>query len=215
MNAKYVCFDLETIADRSILHHLPAVQPKGNLKDPAKIKEDIAEKEKDRLAKLGLDPLTCMIAAFGWADFNGNSGHFLLKDETHEAELELVENAWELLSKYSRFVTFNGINFDVPVLMMRSMRRHVRPAVKIDTKRYYIGNHVDLRMVLNNWNNMGAGTFDTYSKILLGKGKQEGIDGSMVQDFWDVGMRDEIGQYGERDAVDTMQLYELVKQYYL
>lgn len=43
-----IAFDLETIADASVIPHLPPVDPDSRLKDPEKIKENIKEKKKNR-----------------------------------------------------------------------------------------------------------------------------------------------------------------------
>lgn len=47
-NDAVVAFDLETIANRSIIKLLPEVTAKGTLKDPKKIEADIAEKKRNK-----------------------------------------------------------------------------------------------------------------------------------------------------------------------
>ena len=41
---KTVAFDLETIANPAMIDHLPPIEPNPRLKDPEKIRDDIAEK---------------------------------------------------------------------------------------------------------------------------------------------------------------------------
>jgi predicted PolB exonuclease-like 3'-5' exonuclease len=217
VNPATIAFDLETIANQEALANLPPAEAKvGNLVDPKKIAAKQADAEKDRRSKAGLSPHTNRIAVFGWCD-GSNSGHILLDDETDKAERELIIKAWEILSSYEKFITFNGDNFDIPVLRLHSLFLKVRPAVRFDTRRYVVGNHLDLRSVLTNWSPMAPGNFDFFCKLILGQeeGKAEQMDGSWVQDYWDVGMRKEIGEYGQRDAEQTWKLHQAVKEFYL
>lgn len=212
-----IAWDLETIANQQVLNGLPPAKAAvGNLKDPEKITAKQAEAEKERRSKAGLNPHHNRIAVFGWC--NGkDSGHILLEDETDDAERKLIVNAWEILAQYNRSITFNGDAFDVPHMRLHSLFLRIRPGVRFDTRRYTTsGNHIDLRAVLTNWSPMAPGNFDFFCKRILGEDSGKGnIDGSWVQDYWDVGMRDEIGAYGEDDAKKTWQLYQAVKEFYL
>jgi len=212
MAENIVAFDLETIADPSVIPLLEPVEPDSRLKDPDKISADIAKKEKDQREKLGLDPLTNLICAFGWAT-PGESGCLMLKDEDSEADL--LRQAWDLLAKYDHYITFNGMQFDIRTLRLHSLRHSIIPGVKFDMQRYRIGNQTDLRMILGDWNAMARGKLNFFLKLYFGEGKPEDIDGSMVQDYWDVGMHDLIAEYCEQDAKDTLRLYNHVRTYYL
>lgn len=213
-----MAFDLETIANQQVLASLgPAEAKVGNLKDPEKIAAKTAEAEKERRAKAGLNPHHNRIAVFGWCD-GESSGHLILEDETDEAERKLIVGAWEILAGYDRFVTFNGDAFDIPIMRLHSLFLKVRPGVRFDTRRYTTsGNHIDLRAVLTNWSPMAPGNFDFFCNRILGQGegKKEQMDGSWVQDYWDVGMRKEVGEYGQDDAEKTWRLYQAVKEFYL
>lgn len=213
---KIITWDLETIADKSVIPLLPPVEPDTRLKDPIKIKANIEKKEADRIAKLGLDPVTARIACFGWFDGEqGKSYHYILEAETAEAEKALLQKAWDILALAQHFVTFNGNGFDVPMLLMRSLVNRVRPSVQISTKKYTIQNHTDVRAILGNWDNYAKGTLDFYSRLLLGKSSKDEFDGSQVQDLWDMELFDDIGKYAEGDCEATFQIYELLTQYYL
>lgn len=209
-----VAFDLETIANMSVLKLLPPVEAKANLKDPEKIRLDIEQKEKDRLDKMGLNPHHNMICCFAWC--NGkDSGTIMLEEESNEAERDLLIKAWKLLSNYSYFVTFNGIEFDVPTMNLHSFFLAIKPSVNISLRKYYIENHVDLRAVLGNWNSFAPGNFDYYLKRIFGIGKPDDIDGSMVQHYWNQGDKDKISKYGKLDAENTFKLYQYAKKYHL
>jgi len=212
-----LAFDLETIANQQVLNNLPPAKAAvGNLKDPDKILAKQAEADKERRGKAGLNLYHNRVAVFAWC--NGEeSGRILLEDETDEAERKLIAEAWDILAGYEKFITFNGDAFDVPCMRLHSLFLGVRPGVRFDTRRYTTsGNHIDLRAVLTNWAPFAPGDFDFFCKRILGEDSGKGdIDGSWVQDYWDVGMRDEIGAYGEDDAKKTWSLYQAVKKFYL
>ena len=71
MDKKIITFDLETIADKSVIPIIDSIlpiKPNGTLKNLIKIKADIEKKEKERLKMLGVNPMTAMICCFGWHD---------------------------------------------------------------------------------------------------------------------------------------------------
>jgi len=213
-NQKTIAWDIETIADSSVIQLLPPIEPDSRLKDPKKIEANIKQKEIERNNKLGLDPATCRICCFGW-HYDGRSFGIVLKDETPESEKALLEDAWEVLAEGDHFVTFNGINFDVPVLLMRSLVNRVKPAVNISTRKYNITNHTDVRAILGNWNNFAKGNLDFYSRVLLGETPKTDFDGADVQTMFDLELYDDIKNYCMDDVKCTFKIYELVKQYYL
>jgi predicted PolB exonuclease-like 3'-5' exonuclease len=47
------------------------------------------------------------------------------------------------------------------------------------------------------------------------EGKSEGLDGSMVQDYWNEGLHDEIGEYCVQDCKQTFQLFQKIVGYFL
>lgn len=212
MNKKTIAFDIETIADRSIQLPEPEVKT-GNLKDPAKIQEKIDAARAEQIARQALDPWANLICCFAWFDYRGKSGAVLLADENQEADL--IREIWKTLFEYNFFVTFNGNAFDIPVIRAHSLIHRIRPSVGISTRKYHVENHFDVRAVLGNWDVYAKGTLDFYLQRLLNRSKPEDIDGSMVQEWWDVGGKDEIAEYCRSDARNTYDLFDLVSQYYL
>jgi len=201
-------FDLETIPDESKIHLLPEPKARGNLTDPRKIAEDIKKKKEEQAGKMGLDPNFGRICCVSFRDKDKVSSIL------SENESELLLETWNVLANYKQFATFNGHTFDVPFLIKRSWLLGIVPTVKIDNRKYRIGNHLDLRAILNNWNEYESGTLDFYGRLKLGKGKTEGVDGSMVYPMWQEKKFDEIKEYAEDDAELTWQLFVSMKDYY-
>jgi len=211
---KICTFDIETIADKSKIPFLPEPVADTRLKDPIKIEADIQKKQNKQIAEMGLNPATAMICVFGWHD--GKETHsIVLEEESLEAEKKLLKQVWSKLKGFSHYVSFNGVNFDAPVLMMRSLISRIQPSVKISTKKYTITNHTDIRMILGNWDTYAKGTLDFYSKLLLGKTSKNEMSGDQVQEYWDIGLHADIAKYCEDDCQITFEIYDLMTQYYI
>ncbi len=216
ISRKVCVFDIETVADPETEKLLPAVKAAGNLKDPEKIKVDIEDKAKKRRNEMGLHPLQNMVCCVAIHDLqDGKSQAIIMGGDTGKDEKLVLEKAWEALSKYDFFVSFNGIEFDVKVLNLNSVKRRVRPGVAIDTRKYQIGNHMDLRAILGNWEKFAHGTLDYYMKVFFGEteGKPEDMEGSLVQHYWDMGLHDEIAAYAISDVENTAKLHGLINEY--
>jgi len=203
---KIVAFDLETIADKAMLGLLPEVKASGTLKDPAKIAADIQDKKMKQVKEMGLSPMTNMICCAGWCD-GENAGAVLLREESLAGEKALLEEYWEILSKYDHFVSFNGRSFDLPTMLIHGITHGIRPSVAIDRGRYNKGNHTDLRQILAGEDKFAPGKLDFFARKFLGEQKTEGIDGAMINDYWDLGLHDDIADYCIQDCVLTHKLF--------
>ena len=207
---KAIAFDLETIADRTMMGILPEIKPSGRLTDPAKIAADIEEKKNKQIADMGLDPMMNMICCAGWCSERG-SGCLSIETDTHEAEKKLLIDFWDLLSEYDYFITFNGRSFDLRCMLLHGITHGIRPSVNIDKGRYNKGNHSDLRLILAGDNQFAKGKLDFFAQKYLGDQKTKGIDGEMVQSYFDMGLYEDIAEYCRKDAELTYQLYQKVE----
>jgi len=210
-------FDLETISNPAIIPFLPEVEANKTLKNPEKIAADIEKKKADQLAEMGLNPSQLLICCGSFLDLETDEmKSFVLSPELDERAL--LMDVWEHLHDYERFVTFNGINFDVEALKFRSLINKVGPSVMISQRKYQIENHVDVRMILGQWEKFAKGDLDYYSKIILGPdegGKTKGVKGSDVQGMWNDGKYEEIREYCERDVRILGAVYQRLIGYYI
>ena len=136
---RFCVFDIETapLADAAV--YLPAPKARANLKDPAKIEADLAEKTAALLEKAALDPDLCRIVAAGW-DCDGQAESAVCEDAAHERDL--LDRFWKQ-SVGATLVGFNCLSFDLPVLLRRSLYLGVRaPLFSLD--KYRPGSIVDL-----------------------------------------------------------------------
>ncbi len=133
-----IVFDLETgpLAESELSALLPPFDPAevktGNLKDPAKIAEKIAEAEanhrRDFIERAALDPLTGRVVAIGVMTFDakgetptkfGKGGRFSIIGHVDEAQT--LREFWELtrgeMGRLNPMIGFNIFGFDLPFLI--------------------------------------------------------------------------------------------------
>ncbi len=171
---------------------------------------DISKQKKDQIKKMGLDPMLNMICCAGYCSDDG-PGSIMLADETAESESRLIEKFWVVASQYDHFVTFNGRPFDFRCLHLHGTKHNIMPSINIDKGKYNRGNHTDLRQVFYGSDTFAKGKLEFIAQHFLGRGKTEGIDGAMVQDYWDIGLHDDIEKYCEEDCQITYDLYKVAE----
>ncbi len=210
---KIIAFDLETIADPAMMALLPEVKPAKNLKDPVKIEADLHSKKQAQISNMGLSPMLNMICSAGWADSDGKTGTFDLAEATAGAEKNLLIQMWDHFNHYDHFVSFNGRGFDLPCIRLHGIGHGIKPAVNIDSGRYNRtgSNHTDIRLILAGDDKFAPGKLDFFAQKFLKEQKTEGIDGGLVQGYWDMGLIDEISQYCIQDCLLTLRLFEKIE----
>lgn len=118
---RYRILDLETIGHPDAEQWCDPVKPDARCTKPESIAKSIEEKTIERRETFALDPDCNRIVALGWHDVGYRDPKVMLcKDEIQEAAALTV--FWETYrQQYTKFVTFNGQRFDLPVLVMRSI----------------------------------------------------------------------------------------------
>jgi len=129
-----IVFDIETKAQAAdkLLAGLPPFDPEavkvGNIKDPAKIAEKVAQAEakhqSDYLAKAALSPATGEVCAIGLMESDGKETILTVKD-TGLDEAALLNAFWahyriELTTRRTLWIGHNVLDFDLPFLVNRS-----------------------------------------------------------------------------------------------
>ena len=144
--------DIETMGLPNAADYLEPVQAARNLKDPEKIKADIAEKEAARLDKLALDWNVGRIAAIGWwTDRDGVMVDVCRNEAEERATLGAVWDA----CKHRTIVGFNAKGFDLRFMIQRSRLLGV-PHPLLDLGKYSKRGITDLYLELT----FGDGTYD-------------------------------------------------------
>ena len=195
---KTIIFDIETgsLPESELQALLPAFDPAevktGNLKDPAKIAEKIAEAEanhrRDFIERAALDPLSGRVVAIGMLLPDGfqdyNEGQFVILG--HEDEAETLREFWKLtrgeMGRVNPLIGFNICNFDLPFLYRRSWKHRVEVPFGIRRGRYWGDQVIDLRDCWQLGDRQARGSLDSIAKH-LGVGAKNG-DGKAFAELW-------------------------------
>ena len=143
MIERFCIFDIETVPLADAEAYLPTPRPRANLRDPAKIEADLADKAAAALDKAALDPDLCRIVAAAW-ECDGIVESAVCQEPGEERRL--LERFWKL-SRGMTLVGFNCLSFDLPVLLRRSLYLGVH-APHVSLNKYRPGRVVDLMQLL-------------------------------------------------------------------
>lgn len=152
MDVSPIVVDIETCGLPNAAEFLEPVTPDARLKDPEKIKADIADKEQARIGRLALDWNVGRIVALGyWTDRTGTVVHVC---NTPDEEGAALTDFWEE-SRHRTIVGFNAKGFDLRFMVQRS--RYLRvPHPILDFSKYSRRGVTDLFIDLT----FGDGTYD-------------------------------------------------------
>lgn len=152
-------------------------------------------------------------------DFNGQE-FYRIKDirsggDLLSFEADLVRGFFSHLKKnHSRLVSFNGKNFDLPVLKYAAMKHEVEAAWLYKSgdkwnnynQKYSLDWHCDLADAFSDF---GASAKVKMNELCAAFGLpgKIGVDGSQVLEMYDEGKLEEIRNYCETDVINTYLLY--------
>jgi DNA polymerase III epsilon subunit-like protein len=130
-------------------------------------------------------------------------------------EKQILEKFWEFFDSDSRFISFNGRQFDGPFLMVRSAINGVVPKRDLVGYRYGFHPNCDLREALNFFGTTNSRQFkfnlDLACKAFgVQTSKGEGLDGRSVETWYRAGRHREIADYCLEDVRATAELYERI-----
>ena len=163
----------------------PAEVKTGNLKDPAKIAEKLAEAEanhrRDFIERAALDPLTGRVVAIGvqietpaFDRETGEVNRALAGSEfaiiVGDDEAAILREFWALVraeaGRLNTLIGFNSNQFDLPFLFRRSWKHGVQIPFGLRRGRYWGDQVVDIR---DNWqlgDRMAKGSLAAIAKHL-------------------------------------------------
>jgi predicted PolB exonuclease-like 3'-5' exonuclease len=136
-------------------------------------------------------------------------------------EKDVLEAFWVLIGRKtdefqphnSRYVTFNGKDFDIPFIINRSAINGIIPSVRIPTRRYYNDRHFDVLEELSNHFQSTELKLKDYCKI-FGVENTDDIDGSEIYSLWLKGDKAAIEKHCASDVRATHGLFERIKNFF-
>lgn len=183
---------------------------------------------------LGFSPLTGEIVAIGVLDSEKDSGAVYYQapnvndEESDEEEIklkpmtekEMLQQFWKLCESYQEFVSFNGMGFDVPFLMVRSAINGIRPSKNLMSNRYlsmqkFEAKHIDLLDQLSFYGAMRRrGNLHLWCRAFgIKSPKAEGVTGDDVGTLFKEKKYSDIAKYNVGDIKATRELYRYWRDY--
>ena len=158
------------------------------------------------IRRIPLDPQLCSVVSAGIA-VDDNAVEVLLRGDTYN-EAHILRIVWDYINATDYIVGWKVINFDLRVLLMRSIQNSVRPTRSLDLRKWGNTHALDLKIAL--WGN------DVNVKGLKETARHFGIDipagdmdGSMVWSY----TPEQLIEYQESDVLITRAIHRRVAGY--
>lgn len=176
------------------------------------IKEAIAKaggSDGDWIKKASVTPELCKIAAMSYA-FDGEDIQVIVDREDYDAELDILDVFWEAVARGYVPVGYNILDFDIPVIQVRSMILRISPSLiePIDTGPR-TNKVLDLLQKRYGYREKPFGLKDLCGLLGIPINTPD-VDGSMV---WDLYKNKEFGKIAEYAASDLNATRELFHRY--
>ena len=229
-------FDIETVGEDfdAVDETTQAVLTRW-IKHEAASEEDYVAALADLKNGLGFSPLTGQIVAIGVYDGEREKSAVYFQSSKKEeessfeegsckfevmTEKEMLQKFWNVVAKYETFVTFNGRQFDVPFLMIRSAIHGIRPTKNLLANRYLNhqpehARHIDLLDQLTFYGALRKkGGLHLWCRAFgIESPKTQGVDGDDVKALFENGRSADIARYNSRDLRATYELYTYYQRF--
>jgi 3'-5' exonuclease len=208
----FAVFDVETRVDKHLLNRVYYDgQALSDSEAFERYREDLRRRRDSDFFPITLHlPISIAIGNVG-DDYVLNSVESLALGDYSEEKL--VREFWSRAERFAgTLVSFNGRRFDIPVLELAALRHAIAAPIHFaeegGARHRYLGvRHFDLFDYLTNFGAVAlAGGMDLLLKMIGMPGKS-GMDGSMVQEYFETGRLDEIHRYCRNDVVQTYFLF--------
>jgi DNA polymerase elongation subunit (family B) len=186
------------------------------------------EKREEAIRFTSLYPFTARVVAIGIFDVEKEKSFVYYNDESGEEwsseekkiqykgvpEQEMIKSFWRIIDVTDQVITFNGRNFDVPFLMLRSALLKIKPAKNLVGKRYDSSLHIDLLEQLTFFGLTRKFNLDFYCHAFgIESPKSKGISGMDVKNLYEAGRVKDIAVYCGEDIFATYQLYRIWNEF--
>ena len=209
-------FDIETIPLRKSLTDIQreALNKKLDRYFWNKIPTEQEHAEAERML-MATNPFLGEIVCIGLMKTNdaGQYDHLSI----YGTEEDILIRFWKTIRDFKGlFISFNGLNFDVPFILKRSMVIKIGPSNNnfLNTRRFLKYPHFDCMQILADYNPGNYSTLKLACESLGIESPKEGdiVAATVAQAFED-GRIEEIAAYCLKDVVATYHLYNIVRKY--
>ena len=128
-------------------------------------------------------------------------------------EKEMLESFWKIAKQIDQFITFNGRNFDVPFIMMRSAMLGIKVTKNLMGYRYG-DEHIDLLEQFTFYGSTRKFNLDFYCHSFgIESPKTTEVSGMEVKNLYEAGRIKDIAVYCSKDIYATFQLYKIWNEF--
>lgn len=223
-----IVFDIETCAFP--FESFSESQQEYLLRYAEKEREDDirAEKIDEAIRYLSLYPFTAKVISIGIFDVEKEKSFVYYESDNIEewesenknihykglSEIEMLKSFWRVAEAADCVITFNGRNFDIPFLLLRSAVNKIKPTKNILTKRYDTSQHIDLLDQFTFYGLIRKFNLDFYCHAFgIESPKSKGVSGMEVKNLYEARKIKEIAIYCGEDIYATYQLYTIWEEY--
>ena len=129
-------------------------------------------------------------------------------------EHQMIKYFWKYADKAERVISFNGRNFDIPFIMVRSAFQKIRPSRNLMKNRYDSSIHVDLLEQLTFYGMTKKFNLDLYCHSFgIESPKEKGITGMEVKELYKANRIKDIAVYCGKDVKATYELFKIWNEY--
>jgi 3'-5' exonuclease len=177
---------------------------------------------------LSLYPYTAKIIALGMMNTESEKVMVLYEGEENDewlteehdikykplSETEMINYFWKYVQKAEKVISFNGRNFDVPFITIRSALNKIKPSKNLIKYRYDSSLHIDLLEQLTFYGLSKKFNLDFYCHAFgIDSPKAKGITGMEIKELYKAGRIKDIAIYCGHDVKATYFLYKIWNQY--
>jgi predicted PolB exonuclease-like 3'-5' exonuclease len=207
---QYTVIDIETRIDKTLVQAIYFPHKEVSAEDAyAQVRQRLQEEQRNDFFPLSFHvPISIAVGQV-------NEERVLTAvetiNDTDYSEESIVRTFWQRLERFhGTLITFNGRNFDLPVLELQALKYGCQAPRYFAGKtryRYSEDGHYDLYDFLTNYGVYRLrGGFHVLAKLIGLPGKTE-IDGSQVQQLWEAGRLQDIARYCRHDVIQTYFLF--------
>lgn len=188
-----------------------------------------AQKTDEAIRYLSLYPFTAKVISIGLYHtqmekalvlYEGDKeDQNVISDDEHVVykplpEEEILKTFWQYAEKVEKFISFNGRNFDIPFLMLRSAVLKIKPSVNFIGSRFNTSKHIDLLEQFTFYGLIKKFNLDFYCQAFgIESPKSKGVSGMEVKQLYEAGRIKEIAVYCGQDIRATYELFKIWDEY--
>ena len=132
-------------------------------------------------------------------------------------EKDILSRFWKIVSGFrGLFISFNGLSFDVPWIIKRSMKHGLKATNQsfLNTKKFFKYPHWDVHVIMADYDRFKAASLRlTCDHLGIPSPKEEEITAENVSVAFKDGRIKEIKEYCLRDVQATYNAYLISKNY--